>query len=199
MARKKARPVDPQRLKALFLDVCDTLTELGVNYHLEGGTLLGLIREQRLLPWDPDTDVSMMREDLDRLPAIIRSLKSKGWRVSIRHYETNAPTYAPAGAIRMIKVKGRSKWYFTPDTTCCDIFIKTRHEGHVYWQAKKCTMRVPEHHYSGFEVVNWEDRPLHVPVDAKGYLTAKYGNWSVPVKQWSARNELTIVKRDKSP
>lgn len=195
MGAAQKKTIDTQRLKALFLDVCDTLAELGVPYHLEGGTLLGLVRDGQLLPWDPDCDVSILRGDEGRVPEICRSLRAKGWRISQRHYPAEGVGYAPGNALRLIKVKGRSKWYFTPDSTCCDIFIKTRHEGFVYWQAKGCTMRVPERHYDGAETIHWEGRRLPGPLDTDGYLRAKYGDWSVPVKEWSAKNELTIIRR----
>jgi lipopolysaccharide cholinephosphotransferase len=36
---------------------------------------------------------------------------------------------------------------------------------------------------------------LKVPHQYKDYLTKKYGDWSVPVKEWDcAVNELTIVR-----
>ena len=34
-----------------------------IPYWLEGGTLLGIIRENRLLPWDNDMDISMYKTD----------------------------------------------------------------------------------------------------------------------------------------
>ena len=36
--------------------ICD---ECNLNYWLEGGTLLGIFREGRLLPWDNDIDISV--------------------------------------------------------------------------------------------------------------------------------------------
>lgn len=195
MAAQDASKVDHARLEALFLDVCDTLAELGVSYHLEGGTLLGLVRDGGLLPWDPDADVSIMREESARIGDICRSLKAKGWRTSIRHYGPDDAEYAKGNDIRMIKVKGRGPWYFLPDGTCCDIIVKTRSEGFVYWRAKGCTMRVSRHHYDGAEPVLWQGRTLPAPADARGYLTAKYGDWSVPVKEWSAVNEHTVIRR----
>lgn len=198
MTHVPTRKIDHDRLKAVFIDVCDTLSSLGITYFLEGGTLLGLVRDGRLLPWDPDVDVSIMSEDLGRIDEISESLREKGWRISLRHYPEKGVGFAPGGVVRMMKIKGRSRWYFTPDGTCCDIFVKTRHEGFVYWQAKGCTMRVREHHYHSCEMVEWEGRQLPGPADTHGYLSAKYGDWSVPVKEWSARNELTVVRRPKA-
>ena len=53
-----------QRLK----QVCE---ENGLRYWLDAGTLLGALRHQGFIPWDDDIDVGMLREDVERLCAIL--------------------------------------------------------------------------------------------------------------------------------
>ena len=43
----------------LLLDVNDILKNSNVDYWIEGGTLLGAIRDKKLIPWDHDLDLGM--------------------------------------------------------------------------------------------------------------------------------------------
>ena len=57
---------------SVFIDVCN---QLGVEYFVYGGTLLGVEKYQGLIPWDDDIDVALPRESYDRFlkeaPAIL--------------------------------------------------------------------------------------------------------------------------------
>jgi len=183
---------DFQVLERQLLDVVDVLDEAGIVYHLEGGTLLGIVREQRLLPWDHDTDISIMRSSYPRFLEIQRKITRRGWRVRTRVYKADRQ-FAAAGTPRLIKIRDR-KAYFLSGPHCLDIFIKELHEGAVYWQAAGNLMKVDASYYDGYDEVEWRGRKLKAPRDFRAYLTEKYGDWSVTVKDWHCRMENTIVE-----
>jgi phosphorylcholine metabolism protein LicD len=44
--------------------ISQALSDEGISWWIDHGTLLGIVREDRLLPWDPDIDLSILMPDL---------------------------------------------------------------------------------------------------------------------------------------
>lgn len=174
------------------MDVISLLNEAGITYHLEGGTLLGIVREGRLLPWDTDSDISIMRGELPKVMEILPLLDKLGWRPRVRSYVTDPP-FGKRDLIRLIKVKDR-KWFFFDGDNCLDIFVKDEYEGAVYWEAADFLMQVDKRYYDGYDVIEWRDITLKAPRHYKDYLTEKYGDWSRVDKDWACKMEGTIVR-----
>ena len=57
------------KLFKAFHDICE---KHGMTYNMYGGTLLGAVRHQGIIPWDDDIDVSMPREDYEKFAVLIQ-------------------------------------------------------------------------------------------------------------------------------
>lgn len=185
------KPVDFAKLERQLFDVIGVLDSNDIPYHLEGGTLLGIVREKRLLPWDHDTDISIMKQDLDRFLKVLPQIKTLGWTISQRTF-LKEQTFAQAGEIGLIKVKDK-KFLIIKGHHCLDIFVKVPHGDRVYWQAAGNIMSVSQSYYDGYDEIEWGGRTLKVPKRYRDYLTEKYGDWSVAVKDWHCDMEKTIA------
>lgn len=48
-----------KKARKLLNDIVDYLEKQKIDYHLEGGTLLGFVRDGEFLEWDHDIDLSI--------------------------------------------------------------------------------------------------------------------------------------------
>ena len=51
-------------LEDLLIFGVDLLKKRKIHYWLDCGTLLGAVRDNKLLPWDKDLDISIIKEDV---------------------------------------------------------------------------------------------------------------------------------------
>lgn len=182
------------KARELLLNTLDILDRNGVIYHLEGGTLLGIVRDGDLLPWDHDMDISIPSNQVESFMKCLPFISSLKWKVRDNcRFNTTHAAWNNASQ-RMFKIKDRKFVFFT-GRFCFDVFVKYEYENFIFWEAKKKIMRVEKRFYETYEEVDYYGRKVKVPNHYRDYLTAKYGDWSVPVKEWDcAVQELTIIR-----
>lgn len=184
---------DHNELKKQLLIVIDLLDKHNIPYHLEGGTLLGIVRDNKIIPWDHDTDISIMSCDFERTALIFNKIKQNNLRLKVKNFEEEN-VFSQNKSPYLIKVKDKKFHFFSGDNTL-DVFIKYLHNENVYWAAQNNIMSVPKKFYTGFDEIKWENRMIKVPLHYKEYLTLKYGDWQKINKDWNCDMELTIVKK----
>lgn len=180
---------DINKAYELLFSICDLLTDNGIVYHLEGGTLLGFIRDKKLLPWDHDLDISIPSSELPKLINALDSIDNQ-WRISKRIFAHDSNMWKK-NDLRLIKIKNRFL-YFMPGDQCLDIFIKYTYKNESYWQAADFIMKADAKHYESYESIQHQGHELQIPLLHEQYLKAKYGDWKTPNKNWVISQEQTI-------
>ena len=71
-----------KRLQTIDLEIVAVIDRIcrenGIDYFIDGGTLLGAIRHGGFIPWDDDIDIGMPKDDFDRFCEITPALLPKG-------------------------------------------------------------------------------------------------------------------------
>jgi phosphorylcholine metabolism protein LicD len=167
---------------AHILDRCE------ITYWLEGGTLHGIRRENRLLPWDDDIDVSMMVDQNSKLSAFYKQLKKAGYRVKNRYFEKNNTPFKK-GALRMIKIRERRFFGLIKGSVCFDVFIKYPSDGNCFWEIAGKKKFVPQKYYNAFKKITFKGQDYSIPKKTDAYLTYRYGDWKTPVENWDTASD----------
>ena len=176
--KNKVEALELLELSAKIIDSCK------LDYWLEGGTLLGIRRENRILPWDNDLDFSLMFPGDESLQKLINSFKDKGLRVRVRKFETNTKPFKN-DAIRIIKIRKKRFFGLLKGNVCLDVFVKYNVDGNAYWQIGDKVKSVPSKFYSTVKKVEFNNYEYLIPTLTDEYLTYRYGDWNIVKKDWN--------------
>ena len=178
-----------EKAEALMKVVSEVLSKHHVRFGLDGGTLLGIVREQRLLPWDNDIDLVAHGEDSPRIKEAGAELKEMGYRVKTAKFKE---TYGPMKKrkLRIMKVLS--------GLVCVDVIVKYSDEDFFYWvvSKKQVKKRVPRHFYETFDEIEFNGVTYPVPANVREYLSVRYGDWETVVKDYNfKKDDVAIIKR----
>jgi len=102
--------MDEKKWIEALKDVKHILDGAGVKYWLEWGTLLGAVREGRIIPWDTDIDLGAMCSEADKLIRKIPELEQKGFKVDITDFRFIMFRKPVAISIALYRIRGNKAW-----------------------------------------------------------------------------------------
>ena len=183
--------------RRLLLDIVDIFNAAGLPYTVDAGTLLGLVRDGDLIPWDDDIDLVLPAHALPDLYRLYGEIRRRGWQIS-RTYRMEIDSEAwKVGDPRVVKIRSRGILYFTPGDTQLDITILYQHDDSCYWDVANKVCRVPRKYFDAAGHIEYHGHQVRVPRDYEEYLELNYGDWRTPKPDFH-HNELgTIVQQDK--
>lgn len=177
-------------------DVCKILDDNDIPYIVDNGTLLGIVRENRLLPWDNDMDIAVNQEYLDKLIKIRHKFWLAGYRTRIRRAKLDM-LHFPKGSVRIMKIQAR--WFIFKRFSLLDIFIKKKVDDKCYWTMgikNPVLLSAPAYFYNNVIRYEFDGYSYPIPKDYDAYLTHRYGDWRTPVKKFDFKqDDLAIIDR----
>ena len=114
MDRKEIRAYQLAQLKLLKF-IHTKCNELGLDYYLFFGSLLGAVRHKGFIPWDVDIDVAMLRKDYEKLKEYF--IKNPNEDVFYAHYDTERNHFSPHA---ILKIKGTHVVYYNSPSSRYD-------------------------------------------------------------------------------
>ena len=155
--------IDDLQVLSVYLD------KIGINWGPAFGTLIGIVRNDDLLPWNPVFDIYILKEDEERFKDILWLLKDVEFEL-VRH-------------------ERRGLYYLRRNGEFIKIFVlhkissDVRHTGGSDFIHEKYIQNT----------VKWDFRgvALNVPLDVDEYLTLRYGvDWITPLQTKSFKTGI---------
>ena len=115
-----------EEIKQIELDILNYLHELceehEIKYFIDFGTLLGAVRHKGFIPWDDDTDISLARDEFEKLYKVLKNENHPYYKL-ISFRETKGYPYS---YMRVYDVRTRRDANLLDKSvilgTCVDIF-----------------------------------------------------------------------------
>lgn len=178
----------------LMLTLAAAFKKAQIPYYIDHGTLLGLIREGDLLPWDNDVDIAIDAEFAGQAFRLIQdtlSSTSDGHQWQVTHQSGQFETQE--GSLlgwRIIKVTDA---LLEPSSEhLVDCIIKHKVQDTRYWLVGATTLQAPDKLTSAKTELDYQGQPLSVPAETETYLELLYGDWATPKQDWSHASYTNI-------
>ena len=171
-------------LYTLMKFIHDTLVLNNIPYFICGGTLLGAIRHQGIIPHDDDGDICIFRKDVPKLRKLVDYFDKKGY--ILEEGTTNDDGKLNACS----RSKNSCTWFISgkhPDSLGCDVFVMEEEGNKItfadpYWKTadnggKRCYFDI--HHVFPLVPYRYGNFYLYGPRNAILHLNTCYGaDWN---------------------
>ena len=104
---------------SLARTVASIFRENNLTFWTSGGTTLGLVRHQGLIPWDDDVDICIKEEDLEKFIKLTFKFEAAGCSI----VQSNSYVWKVFHKKNSSEITGKCVDYRYP---FCDVFIMTK-------------------------------------------------------------------------
>ena len=169
-----------RRMKNMLLKTIDILNEKRFKYWLDAGTLLGILRDGDLIPWDYDADLGIPADSADEIMKLRLDFLPN---YLIKRGRIQSP-WIP-GDMRVIKVK--TPWEKIRQINFhLDLFCVYPVKNKYRWVDSNALKHVDRKYYDTLSTIEWAGRTINIPNHAEEYLSLRYGNWQIPEQNYNA-------------
>lgn len=171
-------------------DITDILDKYNIKYWLDYGTLIGIMREGRLLPWDDDIDISIFEEDSELMVnKVLPEIEKIFCCIQTRHVKEDLYPLKK-GMISIFKVRNK-KFKFFRGNVRLDIAVMYKYDENVYSVSFDKLHKIPQELIREFDIIEFNGKSYRVPEEYDAYLTYCYGDWKQVNKSYNSETDHT--------
>ena len=187
-----------------FIAITKILKNHSIFFWIDQGTLLGITRDQHLIPWDQDVDLSVWSHDFSKLDGAIDDFREAGFYVENHDYKDAFFLGHPNGyTVEIAKQTAMEDYVLRKNalprnsrlSSSIKVFLSVlptfihfplRHFARKFLSTPSVVFQVPICHFEEFASISFLGiDELRVPKHTDGYLAFKYGaNWKTPTRTW---------------
>ena len=197
--------------------MCNLLSELEIEYCIDSGTLLGLVREGALLERDRDIDIAILENQQNKLIKLKSRLRDQGYKCRILsvYGQKFKFKFWCASEKRSIDINIFRESQDNEKFICPQTFPIIKNENPLFFYGRKIirvVFGIIKNIGSEFDLNDFPWRigtchltwaipkdhfssfehlsgQIYVPRKYKEYLTFRYGDWKTPNKNWNFRSD----------
>lgn len=160
-----------------FFEIINILKSKNIFFFLQGGVLLGAVRNSDFIKWDWDVEISLFSDEFfEKRDLIKNALLENGFKIFKENYE-------------MERIKIDIYKYQDYLTTGYTLF------GWSLSKDKKKFFRgeinIPSRFIDNMEKITFFDEEFYCPGPVNEYLTYQYGNWKIELRSDNKREYLS--------
>jgi hypothetical protein len=171
----------------LFI-LCNVFKSCDIKYHIDAGTLLGIYRDNALIPWDDDLDFAVPSDMLDKIRineqqilSALQSVTQTSWKCT-ELFAENDFGLVKRGASRSFKLEAIGTSRALP---LIDFFVKYLGETTMDYVISSRGFSMPSEHMRSVDTYTFKGHQLCVPSRVETYLSNHYGDWQTPNPNWT--------------
>ena len=178
------------RMRKMLFDTLDIFDHHGIRYWLDDGSLLGIIRDGTLIPWDHDVDIGVPGDSIQR----ILELKTRFLPKYLLRKKVVHNAWLP-GKLRSIKIK--TIWEKLLHINFhVDLFAKYKVGQRYQWIDSGTLKQIDAKFYDNLDSIEWEGRIISIPSNLDEYLTVRYHDWQTPTRNYSpSRDDGAVAEK----
>jgi len=164
-----------------LLDLKKVFDNLGIKFWIDGGTLLGAVRNKGFIPWDSDIDIKIRAEDYSPLIPGKKIIHPNGKILRAHKIEGD------------VKIDIALQYYYPPE----DIYVAFSIPPYSIPNDK--TTITPAQFFEGEHFIDFLGERFRVFYPTKEFLTRVFGAWRIPIKsgtlRWNPAREKISLKK----